>query len=339
MTELNPSKEPICAVCDRTFSDHVSVISHDFVHQKTEALTSTTSRPAYCKCAFTDPDGTFVPGEACQVHLEVVPQREALTSNVVSYHVLVSEGITFRLHHHGGKLEVVFQSDGEEDDPPFSRKVEGSEAVALRDWLNRVLPKQEPVETMALPRLEYNQHCGECQRNKITVEVFAKGGSEEPKAPPSDVEHLTSALVQQEGVLNECEGLLRQALDEGGVNAGFEDRLKAYWIKSAALSDWRTRDLALSSAKETKAPQCQAMWQPVAGGTWVPCTLPSGHVGKHQAPEPSEKASDEPKCCLHEPGGGFVCTLPKGHTGQHEAWGFHDLLQAWNTENGKGEHP
>jgi hypothetical protein len=32
-------------------------------------------RPAYCKCAFTDPDGTFVPGEACAVHPTVVPYR------------------------------------------------------------------------------------------------------------------------------------------------------------------------------------------------------------------------------------------------------------------------
>jgi hypothetical protein len=32
--------------------------------------------PNYCKCAFTDPDGTFNPGEACPVHPDVVPQRE-----------------------------------------------------------------------------------------------------------------------------------------------------------------------------------------------------------------------------------------------------------------------
>jgi hypothetical protein len=73
----------------------------------------------------------------------------------------------------------------------------------------------------------------------------------EPKAPPSDVEHLTAALVQQEGVLNECEDLLKEALDENGVDVGFENRLEAYWESSAALADWRTRDLALSSAKET----------------------------------------------------------------------------------------
>ena len=36
----NPTKEPVCAVCDRAFSDHVSVISHDFVHQKTEVVSS-----------------------------------------------------------------------------------------------------------------------------------------------------------------------------------------------------------------------------------------------------------------------------------------------------------
>jgi hypothetical protein len=41
MKDLN-SKEPICAVCDRAFSDHVSVISHDFVHQKTDVRPSKT---------------------------------------------------------------------------------------------------------------------------------------------------------------------------------------------------------------------------------------------------------------------------------------------------------
>lgn len=25
----------------------------------------------YCKCAFTDPDGTLVPGEPCEIHPEV----------------------------------------------------------------------------------------------------------------------------------------------------------------------------------------------------------------------------------------------------------------------------
>lgn len=38
-------------------------------------------RPRYCKCAFTDPDGTFVPGEACAIHPDVTPQRTTLTSN------------------------------------------------------------------------------------------------------------------------------------------------------------------------------------------------------------------------------------------------------------------
>lgn len=46
-------------------------------------MTTISERPPYCKCAFTDPDGTFVPGEACQVHPGVVPRREALTSNLV----------------------------------------------------------------------------------------------------------------------------------------------------------------------------------------------------------------------------------------------------------------
>jgi hypothetical protein len=39
----------------------------------------------HCKCAFTDPDGTFVPGEACPIHPDVKPQREALTSNERSF--------------------------------------------------------------------------------------------------------------------------------------------------------------------------------------------------------------------------------------------------------------
>jgi hypothetical protein len=36
-----------------------------------------TADPKYCKCAFTDPDGTFNPGEACPVHPDVIPQRES----------------------------------------------------------------------------------------------------------------------------------------------------------------------------------------------------------------------------------------------------------------------
>jgi len=39
----------------------------------------------------------------------------------------------------------------------------------------------KPDETSALPRLEYNQHCGECQRNKITVEVFGKRSPDGPR--------------------------------------------------------------------------------------------------------------------------------------------------------------
>lgn len=42
-------------------------------------------------------------------------------------------------------------------------------------------------------------------------------------------------LVEQELVLNECEALLREALDEAGFNVGIEKRLERYWAKSAAL--------------------------------------------------------------------------------------------------------
>jgi hypothetical protein len=34
----------------------------------------------HCKCAFIDADGTFVPGEACAIHPNVKPQREAPSS-------------------------------------------------------------------------------------------------------------------------------------------------------------------------------------------------------------------------------------------------------------------
>ena len=60
-----------------------------------------------------------------------------------------------------------------------------------------------------------------------------------------EIEQLTRALVQQEGVLKECEALLREAVRESGIDCDFEARFEAYWKKSAALSDWRTRDLAL----------------------------------------------------------------------------------------------
>lgn len=40
---------------------------------KNEVMPTDAAR--YCKCAFTDPDGTFVSGESCVIHPDVVPKR------------------------------------------------------------------------------------------------------------------------------------------------------------------------------------------------------------------------------------------------------------------------
>jgi len=66
---------------------------------------------------------------------------------------------------------------------------------AVRNFLAR--RPEEPRETKALPRLEYNRHCGECQRNKITIEVFAKAISKEP-APTRCAECQTPRLCRVE---------------------------------------------------------------------------------------------------------------------------------------------
>lgn len=36
-----------------------------------------TSTPLYCKCSFTDPDGTVVPGESCPIHPREHMESEA----------------------------------------------------------------------------------------------------------------------------------------------------------------------------------------------------------------------------------------------------------------------
>lgn len=68
-------------------------------------------------------------------------------SNGVSYHVLVAEGAAFRLYHVNGALEIVLAEVNEDGQP--ASKIAGAEAVELRNWLNRVLPRQESVETSA----------------------------------------------------------------------------------------------------------------------------------------------------------------------------------------------
>jgi len=100
----------------------------------------------------------------------------------------------------------------------------------------------------------------------------------------ADIEHLTLALVQQEGVLNECEALLRQALDEGGVNTDFAQRLYDYWKKSSALTDWRTRDMLIAArhSHEPSEQRCNFV-----GMYDVQCGLNAGHEGEHRIHGPS----------------------------------------------------
>lgn len=38
-----------------------------------QARDSREAFSSYCKCSFTDPDGTVVPGEPCELHPEVKP--------------------------------------------------------------------------------------------------------------------------------------------------------------------------------------------------------------------------------------------------------------------------
>lgn len=76
-----------------------------------------------------------------------------------------------------------------------------------------------------------------------TEELF---GIAEALAEPSDVEYLAQCLVDQENVLNACEKLLKESLDENGVNVDFVTRLERYWEQSKALGDWRSRNLRLS---------------------------------------------------------------------------------------------
>lgn len=103
--------------------------------------------------------------------------------------------------------------------------------------------------------------CGKEPSGAVLKDPFGKSDVMEPRCGAhmprlrdpqdvADIEHLTAALVDQENVLNECESLLREALDEDGMDVGFGDRLATYWTKTKpALADWRTRDLKLEQRK------------------------------------------------------------------------------------------
>lgn len=60
------TKEPLCAVCNRAFSDHVSVISHDFTHRKTEAP---ISKKYYVFELFESEEEASLRGTAIAVYL------------------------------------------------------------------------------------------------------------------------------------------------------------------------------------------------------------------------------------------------------------------------------
>lgn len=94
---------------------------------------------------------------------------------------------------------------------------------------------------------------------------------------PSDVDHLMRALVQQECVLNECEALLKQMLDDDGVDVGFDERLAAYWVSSKALSDWRSRDCQLKQPHEPTT--CQRPTQTKCNNSDPDLCCGGGHDG------------------------------------------------------------
>jgi len=65
------------------------------------------------------------------------------------------------------------------------------------------------------------------------------------KGTAGDIDHLSAALVQQEAVLDLADALLTEALDEDGMDVGFEQRYREYVSKRDELSNWRTRDLVI----------------------------------------------------------------------------------------------
>lgn len=115
-----------------------------------------------------------------------------------------------------------------------------------------------------------------------------------------DIRFLSQCLVDQEQVLDACEGLLREALADSGVECDFETRLERYWESSKALGDWRSRELRL--APEPPAALRRYRHTPNAmihteGGEWV-----SYHDATSQPPDrewqPIETARKDGKAFL-----------------------------------------
>jgi len=128
-----------------------------FKRRVTQAPTSNTSRLAYCKCAFTDPDGTFVPGEVCAIHPDVKPQREALTSNQrladVPRDVLL--GKTLRQRAHELRIEACGAWSDVVQLPlsgPDAAKCDYAKSVEdrLRAVIDELADLSSPVETKGL---------------------------------------------------------------------------------------------------------------------------------------------------------------------------------------------
>lgn len=137
--------------------------------------------------------------------------------------------------------------------------------------------------------------------------LSAEGLTDETSARRSDVDHLMLALVQQENVLTECEQLLREALNDQGVNFGFEARLQEHWMKSAALADWRSRDLLLSGGTT----ECQ---NPNPGGGYCP-DCRQVHATVNWPKGSPEETSTRCRECGAEPP-----EHHQPHCSQHPAW-------------------
>lgn len=98
----------------------------------------------------------------------------------------------------------------------------------------------------ALPRLEYNPHCGECQRNKITMEVFAPSARSVDSAKPV-ANDFGMVPLKEEGAPVHPDTFLFEGTDEA-----YLARLQAYadhFGKEEALSVTSSRPELLEKLK------------------------------------------------------------------------------------------
>lgn len=166
-----------------------------------------TDRPAYCKCAFTDPDGTFVPGEACTVHPDVTPQRAPFTSNLKIWQPTSDGGMEEvkpgQWYDIGRYVEL--------EDYERLRAAHAESERQLREWQDRCARAESPDETKAPPsRAAYDargDYIRELQEalSQLWSDVWVGGGYRAPTKekvlaalkvqPASSVQETTARQV------------------------------------------------------------------------------------------------------------------------------------------------